>query len=187
LTIKTYREEDRVVVSVGDTGPGIPDELKKRVFEPFFTTKPVGEGTGLGLASTYGTVKQAGGYVWIESQPGQGTTATIDLPELMRETAAASEEPPGPGAALGGSGTILVVEDDEGVRAWTCRLLNNLGYRTVPTKNGSEALRLLDDGVAADLVLSDVVMPGMGGRELGSRIAKLRPDLPVLFMSGYSR
>lgn len=88
---------------------------------------------------------------------------------------------------MGGSGTILVVEDDEGVRAWTCRLLDDLGYRTVPTKNGSEALRLLDDGVAADLVLSDVVMPGMGGRELGSRIAKLRPYLPVLFMSGYSR
>lgn len=118
---------------------------------------------------------------------GQGTIVTIDLPELSAQYAAASEAPLSPRPVPRGSETILVVEDADIVRTWMCRVLGTLGYQIVEAQDGREALRLLEGGTAVDLVLSDVVMPNMGGRELGARIAKLRADLPVLFISGYSR
>ncbi len=176
-----------VRLSIRDTGVGIPPEVLPRVFEPFFTTKPVGRGTGLGLASVYGIVKQSGGFVWVESEVGRGTVFTIDLPEVpaAESSPTSAADPP---AMARSAATVLVVEDEEMVRAWAARVLRELGYTVLEAGDGMQALQILEahaDPIA--LVLSDVVMPAMSGPALGAHLATLRPGTPMLFMSGYAQ
>jgi CheY-like chemotaxis protein len=161
-------------------------EVQARIFEPFFTTKPVGQGTGLGLSTVYGIVKQSGGFIWVYSEPGLGTTFKIYLPRVGAGIGAPTNgnRPP---AAEGGSETILVVEDEEMVRGLASRSLREHGYTVLEARHGTDALRQLETRPSGiDLVITDVVMPEMGGRELGRRLKSLRPSMPVLFMSGYT-
>jgi CheY-like chemotaxis protein len=174
-----------VLLSVTDTGSGMSREVQARIFEPFFTTKPVGQGTGLGLSTVYGIVKQSDGFVWCYTEPGRGSTFKIYLPRAGARSLRSA--PPGTPAELrGGTETILVVEDEDVVRSLACRGLREQGYTVLEARHGREALDRLAEDRAVDLVISDVVMPEMGGRELGSRLAALRPELPILYMSGYT-
>jgi CheY-like chemotaxis protein len=159
-------------------------ETKVHLFEPFFTTKGAGKGTGLGLATVYGIVKQAGGHIWVYSEPGQGTCFRIYFPRVAGVAAAG----PGPmPESRGGAETVLVVEDDERVRAIAVRALGEAGYRVIASANGREALALLDRfPEAVHLLLTDVVMPEMGGRDLARDVAARRPDVKVLYVSGYT-
>jgi two-component system, cell cycle sensor histidine kinase and response regulator CckA len=173
-----------VMLAVSDTGSGMDAAARDRAFDPFFTTKPVGQGTGLGLSTVYGIVKQSHGYVWLYSEPGQGTTAKIYLPALAsgREAAAA-----GPPPLARGHETILVVEDEEVVRRLARRSLEEYGYTVLEAENGRAALDVLAHSTEdVELVLCDVVMPSMNGRELAARMAVAHPAIPVLFMSGYT-
>ncbi|MEO6058288.1 MAG: chemotaxis protein CheB [Gemmatimonadales bacterium] len=173
----------RLIVS--DTGTGMDETTRRRAFEPFFTTKPVGLGTGLGLASVYGLVKQSGGFVWVESAEGVGTTFTIDLPQIASEATAMA--PAAPVAVPRGSETILVVEDEPAVREWLARSLRELGYTVLEAAEGGEALdRLEREGDAVTLVITDVMMPGMGGVELRDRLAETHPGLAVLLSSAHA-
>jgi two-component system, cell cycle sensor histidine kinase and response regulator CckA len=175
-----------VFLSVGDTGTGMAPEVQARIFEPFFTTKPVGHGTGLGLSTVYGIVKQSDGFIWCYSEPGHGSTFKVYLP-LANARSVPSAPAASPSELRGGTETILVVEDEDVVRALACRGLREQGYTVIEARHGREALdRVEQNRHAIDLIISDVVMPGLGGRELGSRLAVLQPDLPVLFMSGYT-
>jgi PAS domain S-box-containing protein len=172
-----------VLLRVSDTGTGMDAATRARVFEPFFTTKPVGQGTGLGLAMAFGIVRQSGGTIRVYSAPGEGTTFNIYLPEVLD-----AAEPPKPQPAPPierGSGSVLVVEDDALVREVICRTLKAQGYRCLETATGLEALELLRHRDEIHAVVTDVVMSGMGGRELAERIVELRPTIPVLFMSAY--
>jgi hypothetical protein len=178
--------EHYVQLTVSDTGCGMSPEVLARIFEPFFTTKPVGQGTGLGLSTVYGIVKQSDGFVWVDSERGSGTTFRIYLPLAAERQADASGSETA-SAARGGSETILVVEDEEMVRALACRGLREWGYTVLEARHGGEALRHLTQRARRiDLVISDVVMPEVGGRELGLRLARLEPEVPVLYMSGYT-
>ena len=175
-----------VQLAVGDTGRGMPPDVQTRIFEPFFTTKPTGHGTGLGLSTAYGVVKQSDGFIWVYSEPGLGSTFKIYLPRIgaSRAAPAQSARPP---AARRGSETILIVEDEEMVRALASRGLRDHGYTVIEARHGGEALQQLESRpMGVDLVISDVVMPEMGGRELGRRLTAIRPTLPILFMSGYT-
>jgi two-component system cell cycle sensor histidine kinase/response regulator CckA len=161
-------------------------EIQARIFEPFFTTKPVGQGTGLGLSTVYGIVKQSEGFIWVYSEPGLGSTFKIYLPRVGagRDSAMNGERAVG---GLGGSETILVVEDEDMVRSLASRGLRERGYTVIEARHGADALRQLEQHPSTiDLVISDVVMPEMGGRELGRRLATLRPSMPVLYISGYT-
>ena len=175
-----------VMLAVSDTGCGMDPEVQARIFEPFFTTKAIGQGTGLGLSTVYGIVKQSGGYVWVYSEPGSGSVFKIYLP-----AAHSQESSPVMSARLeapeGGSETILVIEDEDMVRNLASRGLKDHGYTVVEARNGAQALSYIrmNPGII-DLVISDVVMPEMGGRELAQNLAKHDPGLPVLFMSGYT-
>jgi len=173
---------DYVMVAVRDTGVGMPAEVLAHAFEPFFTTKPDGKGTGLGLATVLGIVKQSGGAVTVESEPGAGTTFRVYLPRID----GARPEPLAPPAAppRGGNETVVVVEDDPGVRGATSRILRRAGYRVVECGAAGDALLLIERPI--HLILTDVVMPYMSGRELAERVHSVRPELPVLFMSGYA-
>ncbi|HEX6090177.1 MAG TPA: response regulator [Gemmatimonadales bacterium] len=174
-----------VLLAVSDTGHGMDSHTLSRIFEPFFTTKPVGKGTGLGLSTAYGIVKQSSGYIWAYSEPGEGTVFKVYLPQVVAPSEADAAVPALQPAR--GTETILVVEDEQVVRDLTCRVLREYGYTVLEARNGTEALTLLtDDGHDVRMVVSDVVMPGMGGRELGARVGLLRPELPILFMSGYT-
>jgi PAS domain S-box-containing protein len=175
-----------VFLSVTDTGSGMSHEVQARIFEPFFTTKPVGQGTGLGLSTVYGIVKQSDGFVWCYTEPGLGSTFKIYLPRASVRSLPLT--PTGRPAELrGGSETILVVEDEDVVRALACRGLREQGYTVLEARHGREALDQVEEGRhAIDLVISDVVMPELGGRELGSHLAALQPELPILYMSGYT-
>ena len=175
-----------ILLSVTDTGTGMTPDVQARIFEPFFTTKPVGQGTGLGLSTVYGIVKQSEGFIWCYTEPGLGSTFKIYLPQASVRVV--PKTPPSPTAELrGGKETILVVEDEDVVRSLACRGLREQGYTVLEARHGREALeRLAEIRHSVDLVISDVVMPEVGGRELGSRLAILRPDLPVLYMSGYT-
>ena len=175
-----------VRIEVRDTGTGMDEATRKRVFEPFFTTKPIGEGTGLGLASVFGAVTQNGGFIRVESQLGVGTTFVIELPEVApkpggdKESSSVEDLP-------GGDETIIVAEDEDGVRAWISRVLRDRGYAVLEARHGEEALRLFSENAAhVRLVLTDLVMPGTDGRELGERMAIRAPDVPVLYMSAYT-
>ena len=170
-----------VALSVTDTGPGMDAATRARAFEPFFTTKPVGEGTGLGLSTAYGIVKQSGGYIWLYSEPGQGTAVKVYLPQVLDPVS----RPSRPLTAPRGEGeTLLVVEDEEAVRTLARRTLEEAGYRVLVAANGTSALELLASA-EVDLILCDVILPEMSGHELGRRVASLRPELPILYMSGY--
>ncbi len=172
----------RLVLS--DTGGGIPEDVQSRIFEPFFTTKPVGQGTGLGLSMVYGIVKQSGGFIWVYSEPQQGTAFKVYLPRV--DTPADSGSPAPPRPAPRGRETILVVEDDDMVRPLTARLLGAKGYTVLEARHGLDALESLRRNREVSLVLTDVIMPEMGGAELARRLAALYPELPVLFMSGFT-
>ncbi len=175
-----------VAVSLTDTGTGIPAEALERIFEPFFTTKGVGKGTGLGLSQVYGFAKQSGGEVMVESQVGKGSTFTLYLPEVTAPTDVVAESEPEP--LVDGHGTrVLVVEDNQDVGTFTTQTLAELGYVTVWAPDAEHALqRLAESADHFDIVFSDVVMPGMGGIELGQEVRRLYPSLPVVLTSGYS-
>jgi len=176
------------LVSVEDTGHGMDPTTLAQVFEPFFTTKAVGLGTGLGLSTVYGIVKQSGGYVWVESNPGAGTRFTVCLPQVRAGRAESAEESREEPVEQGQGGTVLILEDEDGVRELAARLLTERGYRVVPARNGSEALAALRDGASSPgLLLTDVIVPDMGTGELEWQVHALRPDLPILYMSGYPR
>jgi PAS domain S-box-containing protein len=173
-----------ILVTVSDTGSGIPQAIRDKIFEPFFTTKELGKGTGLGLSMVYGFIKQSGGHLRIDSEEGLGTTFSLYLPRSTQ--AAASSSVAAKGELQRGSETILLVEDDELVRTYVEAQLKSFGYRTIAAANGPDALDLVDQGTAFDLLFTDVVMPGgMNGRELADAVLQRRPGLPVLFMSGY--
>jgi PAS domain S-box-containing protein len=177
---------DYVRLAVSDTGHGMSPATLERAFEPFFTTKPEGQGTGLGLSTVYGIAQQNGGFVHLESAPGQGTTVAVYLPRLA--TGEVVESPPvEPAAAAAGGETILLVEDETALRELGQELLEDLGYAVLSAASGPEALALAADaGRQIDLLLTDVVMPGMNGHELASRLREARPGLPVLYASGYT-
>jgi PAS domain S-box-containing protein len=177
-----------VLIAVSDTGEGMPPDVLARAFEPFFTTKDVGRGTGLGLSQVYGFVKQSGGNVKIYSEPGLGTTVKMYFPRLGRNDEGLGEQSY---ESLGGDAagqTVLVVEDDRDLRVYIVEALRSLNYRVIHAQDGVTALGFLEQpSIKIDLMLTDVVMPGMNGRELSQRALELRPELKVLFMSGYSR
>jgi PAS domain S-box-containing protein len=173
------------LLMVEDTGIGMDDETVSRIFEPFFTTKQLGKGTGLGLSSVYGVVKQSGGHLWVESEIGRGTRFTVCLPEVPVVSEAIAQPAALPSPV--GEGHVLVVEDQYEVRSLTCRILRASGYDVTDAANGEEALGLAEAGdLGIDLLLTDIVMPGMTGTELAARMRTRQPDLKVLFMSGYS-
>jgi CheY-like chemotaxis protein len=172
------------VLTVADTGCGMTDDVKARIFEPFFTTKPFGKGTGLGLATVYGIVQQTHGGIDVDTAPGRGTTFRITLPAVDVSSAGAADR--ANATDLGGSETILVVEDNDSVRALTTEALTRGGYRVIEASNGEDGLRAAEQhaGTIA-VVLTDVVMPVMGGRALASRLRALYPHLKIIFTSGY--
>jgi two-component system, cell cycle sensor histidine kinase and response regulator CckA len=175
-----------VRLAVSDTGTGMPPEVLARVFEPFFTTREPGKGTGLGLSTVYGIVKQSGGYVWAESEEGRGSTFRVYLPRVNAEPERA-EPHPEPAAERGGAGVVLLVEDEEGVRSLSRRILERRGYTVLAARDAAEARRLFaGNGSRVDLLLTDVVMPHESGRELAEALLPLQPDLRVVFMSGYT-
>jgi PAS domain S-box-containing protein len=180
-----------VMLAVSDTGIGMDRETKSRVFDPFFTTKDVGKGTGLGLATVYGIVKQSGGYVWVYSEPGQGTTFKIYLPRVdVAADASTTESTSAPAADLAWSNaTVLLVEDDPAVRSAARRALLRAGFLLIEASDGAEALTLCPEqgGPTIDLVVTDLVMPEMGGIELAAALRARRPGIRVLYMSGYTR
>ncbi|WP_426435452.1 PAS domain S-box protein [Bradyrhizobium genosp. P] len=176
------------LISVTDTGAGMDPQTVAQAFEPFFTTKPVGKGTGLGLSQVYGFVKQSSGHVKIYSEPGQGTTVKLYLPRLAGDAVPEPEldQPLNPEADQ--EETLLVVEDDDDVRAYSVDSLRELGYRVLETRDGPSALRLLDQEFRVDLLFTDVVLPnGMTGAQLAAQAKTIRPSLKVLFTTGYAR
>jgi CheY-like chemotaxis protein len=175
-----------VQIAVTDTGSGMPQEVINRAFEPFFTTKQSGQGTGLGLSQVYGFVKQSGGHVKIYSEVGEGTTIKVYLRRFMGVPS--TQEVTKGEVSRGRSGEcILVVEDDADVRAYVVETLGGLGYDVLQATGGHEGLRLVDEYQNIGLLLTDVVMPGMNGRNLADEAKQRRPGLKVLFMTGYSR
>ncbi|WP_429303540.1 response regulator [Paraburkholderia sp. GAS199] len=174
-----------VMLAVTDTGMGMTAEVRERVFEPFFTTKPEGQGTGLGLSMVYGFVKQSGGHVKIYSERGHGTTIRIYLPRVRQEEDLETNVDAGP--AKGGTETVLIVEDDEEVRATVVEMLSDLGYRVLKAKDAQSALAIVESGVPIDLLFTDVVMPGpLRSTELARKSRERLPSIAVLFTSGYT-
>jgi two-component system, cell cycle sensor histidine kinase and response regulator CckA len=176
-----------VRLSVTDTGGGMAADVRARAFEPFFTTKELGRGTGLGLSTVYGIVKQTGGYIWIDSEEGQGTCIRIYLPRDPGVPVRLEERPAARSGITRGSETLLVVEDEEGVRELMQAWLESHGYRVLTAGNGVEALDTCQafEG-QIDLVVADMVMPAMGGPAMARKRKPVRPGLKVMFMSGYA-
>ncbi len=172
------------MLSVADTGVGMTPEIRARVFEPFFTTKEPGKGTGLGLATVYGIVAQTSGGISVYSEPGHGTTFHLYFPQIQVSAPAVTEPVAAP---RGGSETILLVEDEPAVRAVAAAMLGKLGYQVIVATHADEALLLANQpGITIDLVLTDVVMPGMDGPAMIRKLRERRPDLRALLMSGYT-
>ncbi len=175
-----------VMLSIADTGIGMTPEVKERIFEPFFTTKEKGKGTGLGLSTVYGIVKQSNGYIWVYSEPGQGTTFKIYFPRVD-EVPSEKVEKEGRLEIPRGTETILLVEDDEPVRMMTSRMLTQFGYRVLLSSDPLQAIQLFEKEIGSiDLILTDVVMPAMSGREMMKQIHLRHPGVKVLYMSGYT-
>lgn len=174
-----------VMLAVSDTGVGMDEKTRAHIFEPFFTTKETSKGTGLGLSTVYGIIKQSGGNIWVYSEVGQGTTFKIYLPQVYHE-AEPHDAPSRVEGVTHGTGTILLVEDDELVRGITRHTLQMFGYKILEAVNGEDALRLVSQHEQIDMVLTDVVMPKMNGRQLVERLKVLRPHVKVLYMSGYT-
>lgn len=178
---------DYIAIEVRDTGTGIPADVLPKIFEPFFTTKDVGQGTGLGLSTVYGIVKQSNGYIFADSKPGEGTAFTIYLPAYADAVAEAVATKPEPLQDLWGKGTILLVEDEDAVRAFAAKALERKGYTVLAAASGDEALELLAERAQdINILVTDVVMPNMDGPTLAIKVREVRPELPVLFMSGYA-
>ncbi len=168
------------------SGHGMTPEVKAHLFEPFFTTKPTTQNTGLGLATVYGIVAQSGGYIWVDSEPGEGASFKICFPRVLSDEPGRQEVEAAPPASRG-TETILLVEDEEAVRMVASRVLTERGYLVLEASNGREALTVAEQvGKGIDLVLTDMVMPEMGGQELGTRVAETLPDVRMMYMSGYS-
>ena len=176
-----------VMLSVEDTGAGIHPDVLERVFEPFFTTKDVEKGSGLGLSMVYGFVKQSSGHIKIESQPGKGTIVKLYLPRVDAQSASLQASDQRKARHAHGNETVLVVEDDEGMRQVGIRQMTELGYRTLEASSAKEALSLLDRNPNVDLLFTDVIMPGgMTGYELARAARKSYPKLKILLTSGYT-
>jgi two-component system, cell cycle sensor histidine kinase and response regulator CckA len=199
LAFKGMPAADYVRIDIADTGTGIPADIRDKIFEPFFSTKEVGKGTGLGLSTVYGIVKQTGGFIYVDSEEGKGTTFLIFLPRHHAEQEVQSEAHAANGAAketpadakprtdLTGQGTILLVEDEEGLRALNARGLRSRGYSVIEASNGVEAIEALDEKEGAvDLVVSDVVMPEMDGPTLLKAMREKNPEIRFIFVSGYA-
>ncbi|HUF13952.1 MAG TPA: PAS domain S-box protein [Longimicrobiales bacterium] len=175
-----------VVLSVRDTGCGIPADLLERIFEPFFTTKDASRGTGLGLATVYGIVKQSGGFIWVQSVVGEGSTFEIQLPVAGEAAGSLSSVAETDASVIRGTETVLLVEDEASVRQIGLRILRRAGYTVLEAANGGEALLIARNSPRLDILVTDLVMPRMSGFSLAEELKGLRPDLRVLFMSGYS-
>jgi CheY-like chemotaxis protein len=178
---------DYVLISLSDTGKGIAEEVLDRVFEPFFTTKPIGQGTGLGLSQVYGFLKQTGGQIAIDSAPGEGTTVKMYLPRAAWDADALTAADALEAVNLENAIVILVVEDDNDVRAYTVETLTALGHAVREARNAQEALDILQQDPAISFLLTDVGLPGMNGNELARQALTMRPDVKTLFTSGYAR
>ena len=193
-----------ILIEVSDTGTGIRKEDMEKIFEPFFSTKEVGAGTGLGLSTVYGIVHQTDGFIFVDSAPGEGTRFSIYMPEFTEDAesqdqdAGAKPPPPTPPAEaleagngrlgdLTGSGTVLLVEDEDAVRLFVARALRNKGYTVLEAENGEGALDVLNGATGPiDLIISDMIMPGMGGHTLINLARHELPDVKVILMSGYA-
>ena len=175
-----------VILAVGDTGAGMDEVTRRQIFEPFFTTKAPGRGTGLGLSTVYGIIKQSDGFITVESEVGRGTRFDVCLPLVA--DAVAEHRPKATVASASGAETILIVEDNEGLCRLAKRILESAGYHVLLAVSGEEALILLDrrDGAPVDLMITDVVLPGMNGRALADRVRETRPGMRVLYVSGYT-
>ena len=186
--VETMLAGDYVLIEVKDTGIGIPPENLSRIFEPFFSTKEIGSGTGLGLSTVYGIIKQTGGFVFVESRPGQGTSFRIYLPRWKGEVAKPAEKQVEVRRSdTTGVGTVLLVEDEDAVRLFSARALRNKGYKVIEAKSGENALELLEKGNAPiDVLVTDVVMPQMDGTELIKRVRERTPSMRVICISGYA-
>jgi len=175
-----------VMLAVSDSGIGIDKETQSHIFEPFFTTKEVGKGTGLGLSTVYGIVKQNNGFIWVYSEPGQGSAFKVYLPKAKGDAASEKKEQH-PVTAPGGSETVLIVEDDDSLRKFSQRALQQHGYSVLEAENGEDALKVSEAYAGSiDLLITDVVMPGMGGKETAERLQPLYPRMKVLYTSGYT-
>ncbi len=176
-----------VMLAVSDTGMGMTKEIQAQIFEPFYTTKEKGKGTGLGLSTVYGIVKQSRGNIWVYSEPGQGTTFKIYLPVVGMILSETKNPTKGETKDLFGSEAVLVVEDDESLRKLAIKTLEKYGYTVLPAADGREALRLCEEYKdPIHLMVTDVIMPGMSGKDLANRLKDMMPDLRVLYMSGYT-
>ena len=182
---ETIDAGDYTVVCVGDTGVGMSPDTLSKVFEPFFTTKPIGQGTGLGLSMIYGFAKQSRGHVRVESAENAGTTFRLYLPRYQGavETRAVA---PARDAATGAGETVLVIEDDSAVRLIISNVLQDLGYACVEASDGQAALPILTSNTPLDLLITDVGLPGMNGRQIAEIARQHRPDLKILFVTGYA-
>lgn len=176
-----------ILICVTDTGTGMTPEVLERAFEPFFTTKPMGQGTGLGLSQVFGFVKQSGGHLKIYSRPGHGTTVKIYIPQLHDRPAESAVEAPEATFAQARTETVLVVEDNDDVRAFTTDTLRDFGFHVVEAVDASEALKILDRNRRVDLMFTDIGLPGLNGRELAATVQRRYPRVRMLFTSGYAQ